>query len=112
MLSGGSRQRKEASYFSKTNEIEVLDGKMLQLRAEHAAIIENMEKQRCQLADINTRISQLQNVRQENEVRLAELTVHDDKLGLELNNIAQTKGNLTQQLAVPNKLNCRKKLPQ
>lgn len=106
-LSGGSNSRREASFLSRTGELEALRGQLNAINAELTTCKENIEKLDQAACQLDRQLLANNETRQQVEIRRAELTAHRDKFSQELSRLQQTLGEVSAQSC-----DCKRELVQ
>ncbi|MBP2644766.1 MAG: smc 5 [Firmicutes bacterium] len=83
-ITGGSTGRREASFISRSNEIEVLKNDVAELDAKRNELRRHAENLRQEMLLTEEKIAQADAQKRQQELRQAELAVHRDKISADI----------------------------
>ncbi|MBP2653164.1 MAG: smc 5 [Firmicutes bacterium] len=98
-ITGGSVGRREASFISRSNEIEVLKATVTEMETKRGEVRHQAENIRAKIAAHNNELSAAFNMRRTQELRQAELSVHAEKIGLDIKRLTLSIDTVAREVA-------------
>ena len=98
-VSGGSHNRREASFLSRTSEIEEIRGRLTAITGEITACLEQGRESKQAVDKLNQQLLMNNETRQQLEIRQAELAAHREKFSQEISRLQQMADEMKVQSA-------------
>lgn len=96
-ITGGSRGRREASFLSRTSEIELITQQIAQMNQELNRYQEQIKQLKLEHATIEQDLLNINQTKQQIEVRKAELSAHGGKYSHDIERLTQTIQSINRE---------------
>jgi len=97
-LTGGSTHRRETSFLSRTNEIQMLQEKSSVLQNKMETIRHKAVQLNSEIRDLDANAAKLEQQLKEYDIKIAQLTIHVEKLALDKNRLMLTVETLQTEM--------------